>query len=87
MKMCHFRYWGTTVTNQILNQEEIKRSVVLMPIRNDTKHKDLQCFLSPRQNLLGVTAWWLHSPARCVLTEKYAHGDVEIHVHEHSWGG
>jgi hypothetical protein len=45
-------------------------------------HKELQCFLSPREGLVGATVRGLQSPACCVLTEKDMRAVMEVLVHE-----
>jgi hypothetical protein len=50
-------------------------------------HKELQCFLSPRKDLVGAAVRGLQSPACCVLKEKDMPSVVEVLVLECGWGG
>jgi hypothetical protein len=52
-----------------------------------TAHKELQCFPSPRMDLVGAAVRGLQSPACCVLTEKDMRAVMEVLVHECGWGG
>jgi hypothetical protein len=45
-------------------------------------NKELQSFLSPREDLIRATIRGLQSPAYCVLAEKYMLAIIEIRVHE-----
>jgi hypothetical protein len=48
-------------------------------------HKELQRFLSPREDLVGVGVRGLQSPACCVLAEKDVCAVTEVLVNECGW--
>jgi hypothetical protein len=50
-------------------------------------HKELQCFLSPREDLVGAAVRGLQSLACCALTEKDMRAVMEVLVHECGRGG
>jgi hypothetical protein len=45
-------------------------------------HKELKCFLSPREDLVAAAVKGLQSPACCVLTEKDMPAVMQVLVHE-----
>jgi hypothetical protein len=45
-------------------------------------HKELQCFLSSREALVGAAVRGLQNPARCVLKEKDVRAVKEVFMHE-----
>jgi hypothetical protein len=50
-----------------------------------TAHKELQRFLSPREDLVGAAVRGLQSPACCVLAEKDMCTVLEVLVYECGW--
>jgi hypothetical protein len=50
-------------------------------------HKELQRFLSPREDLVGTAVRGLQSPVCCVLAEKDVCAVTEVLVHECAWRG
>jgi hypothetical protein len=48
-------------------------------------HKELQRFLSPREDLVGAGVRGLQSPACCVLAEEDVPAVTEVLVHECGW--
>jgi hypothetical protein len=48
-------------------------------------HKELQRFLSPREDPAGAAVRGLKSPACCVLAEKDMRAIMEVLVHEYGW--
>jgi hypothetical protein len=50
-------------------------------------HQELQCFLSPWQDLVGAALGGLQSPARCFLAKEDVYALLEAAVHECSRGG